>query len=157
MKYFLQRLLHFFQKIKVMFSNLNLYNVRAIEETVKDILKSHPPSTFREWLQHNDYEDWPLELTHTEDYIELDLTPAFVGLGSEDDIYHELENKACIFSLRFYIYFWKDCFFACFVLLYFEWAFVSIQKSILYLLSVFFVWLVFHDFVSEFAHPFCHH
>ena len=105
MKYFLQRLLHFFQKIKVMFSNLNLYNVRAIEETVKDILKSHPPSTFREWLQHNDYEDWPVELTHAEDYIELDLTPAFVGLGSEDDIYHELENKARIFSLRFYIYF----------------------------------------------------
>ena len=80
-----------------MFSNLNVYDVNEIEVTVKGTPKSPPPSTFREWLQHNDYKDWPLELTHTEDYIELDLTPEFVGLVSEDDIYHELESKACIF------------------------------------------------------------
>ena len=61
-------------------------------------IKQRPPFTFNEWLKYNKLDDWPLDTSVEVIDSELHLAPDHVGLGSIDNIYSELKQRARIFS-----------------------------------------------------------
>ena len=62
--------------------------------------KKHPPTTFEEWLNANNYADWPLHVEEEDDESELHQTPQYLGMATIDDIYQKVAAKARILFIK---------------------------------------------------------
>ena len=61
-------------------------------------VKKHPPTTFNEWFELNNFEEWPHHVDEEDDETELHQTPAYLGMSTMEDIVQQIKSRARILS-----------------------------------------------------------
>ena len=72
------------------------------EEEIEE--KKHPPTTFNEWFELNNFEEWPQRVEEEDDETELHGTPAFLGMSTMDEILQQVKSRARILSYACFSY-----------------------------------------------------
>ncbi|XP_066925622.1 protein FAM227B-like isoform X1 [Clytia hemisphaerica] len=56
--------------------------------------KKHPPTTFNEWFELNNFEEWPHHVEEEDDETELHQTPAYLGMSTMEEIVQQIKTRA---------------------------------------------------------------